>query len=197
MAVIGKNFAILESGRSSSQELFLGSSGVYSHHVPAAAANQRRVQNQWFWSYFTASAARVWSMRHRGFNPNTGVRHLSEQDSVSGAANDQLTTSAGNLLPTTKIPSRGARGRCCAGYQLIEKLAHQNRERIPERPVHAKGWGAYGTLTISGDISMYTKQIAATWRSTPLILRFLRSPVNSVRPMRAGRARLRDQVLYG
>ena len=30
-------------------------------------------------------------------------------------------------------------------YQLVEKLAHQNRERIPERVVHAKGWGAYGT----------------------------------------------------
>jgi len=45
-------------------------------------------------------------------------------------------------------------------YQLIEKLAHQNRERIPERPVHAKGWGAYGTLTISGDISMFTKATA-------------------------------------
>ena len=38
-------------------------------------------------------------------------------------------------------------------YQLIEKLAHQNRERIPERAVHAKGWGAYGTLTITDDIT--------------------------------------------
>jgi catalase len=42
-------------------------------------------------------------------------------------------------------------------YQLIEKLAHQNRERIAERPVHAKGWGAYGTLEITGDITRYTK----------------------------------------
>ena len=42
-------------------------------------------------------------------------------------------------------------------YQLIEKLAHQNRERIPERTVHAKGWGAFGALTITGDISKYTK----------------------------------------
>ncbi|HEX9858237.1 MAG TPA: catalase, partial [Paracoccaceae bacterium] len=33
---------------------------------------------------------------------------------------------------------------------------HQNRERIPERVVHAKGWGAFGTLTITGDISQYT-----------------------------------------
>ena len=42
-------------------------------------------------------------------------------------------------------------------YQLIEKLAHQNRERIPERTVHAKGWGAYGQLVITADISKYTK----------------------------------------
>ncbi len=38
-------------------------------------------------------------------------------------------------------------------YQLLEKLAHQNRERIPERTVHAKGWGAYGTLTVTHDIT--------------------------------------------
>jgi catalase len=35
-------------------------------------------------------------------------------------------------------------------YQLLEKLAHQNRERIP---VHAKGWVAFGTLTITHEIS--------------------------------------------
>jgi catalase len=58
-------------------------------------------------------------------------------------------------------------------YQLIEKLAHQNRERIPERPVHAKGWGAHGTLTITGDISKYTKAKALQpGAKTPLILRF-------------------------
>jgi catalase len=39
----------------------------------------------------------------------------------------------------------------------LEKLAHQNRERIPERTVHAKGSAAYGTLTITNDISKYTK----------------------------------------
>jgi catalase len=41
--------------------------------------------------------------------------------------------------------------------QPIEKLAHQTRERFPERTVHAKGWGAFGTLTITGDITKYTK----------------------------------------
>src|SRR3954453_8746817 len=34
-------------------------------------------------------------------------------------------------------------------FLLFEKLAHQNRERIPERGQHAKGSGAYGTLTIA------------------------------------------------
>jgi catalase len=42
-------------------------------------------------------------------------------------------------------------------WQLFEKHAHFNRERIPERVVHARGSGAYGTLKISGDISHYTK----------------------------------------
>ena len=41
-------------------------------------------------------------------------------------------------------------------YQLIKKLAHQNRERIPERVVHAKGWGLQGTFTVTHDITKYT-----------------------------------------
>ncbi|MEU7407345.1 catalase, partial [Streptomyces sp. NPDC044948] len=35
---------------------------------------------------------------------------------------------------------------------LLEKLAHFNRERIPERVVHARGAGAYGTLHRGGDV---------------------------------------------
>ncbi len=41
-------------------------------------------------------------------------------------------------------------------WQLL-KHTHFNRERIPQRVVHAKGSGAYGTLKITGDISRYTK----------------------------------------
>src|SRR6478735_5354820 len=58
-------------------------------------------------------------------------------------------------------------------YQLIEKLAHQNRERIPERAVHAKGCGAYGTLTITGDLSKYTKaEVLQPGAKTPMLARF-------------------------
>ncbi|GLU54503.1 catalase [Dyadobacter frigoris] len=42
-------------------------------------------------------------------------------------------------------------------FVLHEKMAHFNRERIPERVVHAKGSGAYGTFTVTHDISKYTK----------------------------------------
>src|SRR5258708_19780955 len=42
-------------------------------------------------------------------------------------------------------------------YILHEKMAHFNRERIPERVVHAKGAGAYGTLTVTHDITSYTR----------------------------------------
>src|SRR5712672_3151110 len=96
-------------------------------------------------------------------------------DKASGPSGGQLTTSAGNPIADNQNSlSAGPRGPLLMqDYQLIEKLAHQNRERIPERPVHAKGWGAHGTLTITGDISKYTKAKALQpGAKTPLILRF-------------------------
>ncbi|QDU59690.1 Catalase [Planctomycetes bacterium Pan216] len=57
---------------------------------------------------------------------------------------------------------------------LLEKLAHFNRERIPERIVHAKGAGAYGTLTVTKDISAHTKAklFSEVGKKTELFLRF-------------------------
>ena len=40
---------------------------------------------------------------------------------------------------------------------FLEKLAHFDREVIPERRMHAKGSGAYGTFTVTHDITTYTK----------------------------------------
>ena len=42
-------------------------------------------------------------------------------------------------------------------HHLIEKLARFERERIPERVVHAKGSGAFGTFEVTKDVSRYTK----------------------------------------
>ena len=56
---------------------------------------------------------------------------------------------------------------------LVEKLAHFNRERIPERVVHAKGSGAFGELTITEDVSAYTKaDLFQKGRVTPMLARF-------------------------
>ncbi|QNL51328.1 catalase [Olivibacter sp. SDN3] len=59
-------------------------------------------------------------------------------------------------------------------FHLHEKMAHFNRERIPERVVHAKGSGAYGTLTITNDITQYSraKVFSEVGKQTPLFLRF-------------------------
>jgi hypothetical protein len=40
---------------------------------------------------------------------------------------------------------------------FLEKLAHFDREVIPERRMHAKGSGAYGTFTVTHDITQYTR----------------------------------------
>lgn len=86
-----------------------------------------------------------------------------------------MTTSGGNPIADNQNSlSAGSRGPLLMqDYQLIEKLAHQNRERIPERVVHAKGSGAFGTLTITHDISRYTKaKVLQKGSQTPMLLRF-------------------------
>lgn len=57
---------------------------------------------------------------------------------------------------------------------LLEKLAHFNRERIPERIVHAKGCGAFGTFTVTNDITKYTKAaiFSQVGKKTEMFTRF-------------------------
>ena len=70
-----------------------------------------------------------------------------------------MTTAAGTpVADNQNSQTAGPRGPVLMqDYQLMEKMAHFNRERVPERVVHAKGAGAYGTFTITGDISRYTR----------------------------------------
>lgn len=87
----------------------------------------------------------------------------------------KLTNDFGNVVADNQNSlSAGAKGPLLLqDYILIEKLAHQNRERIPERTVHAKGSAAYGELRITEDISKYTKaKVLQKGEVTPLILRF-------------------------
>ena len=68
---------------------------------------------------------------------------------------ETLTNAAGNPIASNEVSkTAGKMGPLLMeDYTLMEKMAHFNRERIPERVVHAIGAGAYGTLTITEDIT--------------------------------------------
>jgi catalase len=58
--------------------------------------------------------------------------------------------------------------------QLLEQMQHFNRERIPDRVVHAKGSAAYGTFIVTNDITHYTRArlLSKVGQQTDLLLRF-------------------------
>ena len=87
-----------------------------------------------------------------------------------------LTTASGiPVADNQNSLSAGPRGPLLLqDFHLIEKLQHFNRERIPERVVHAKGSGAYGTFTVTHDISRLTKArlFSAVGKETETFVRF-------------------------
>ncbi|WP_061226707.1 catalase [Leptospira interrogans] len=87
-----------------------------------------------------------------------------------------LTTAGGHPVSQNQHSlTAGPRGPVLIqDTHLIEKLAHFNRERIPERVVHAKGAGAYGTLTITQDLTKYSRAsiFSKKGKQTSLFLRF-------------------------
>src|SRR5690606_21874604 len=88
----------------------------------------------------------------------------------------KLTTAAG--APVTDYESSmtaGPRGPILLqDVWLLEKLAHFDREVIPERRMHAKGSGAYGTFTVTNDITKYTKAkiFSEIGKQTDMFVRF-------------------------
>ncbi len=87
-----------------------------------------------------------------------------------------LTTASGApVADNQNSRSAGPRGPLLLDdFHLVEKLAHFNREVIPERRVHAKGSGAYGTFTVTADITHYSraKLFESVGKQTPMFLRF-------------------------
>jgi catalase len=104
------------------------------------------------------------------------IPHHRNSNSTTMSAPKPMTTTGGNpIVDNQNSITAGPRGPLLQqDYQLIEKLAHQNRERIPERTVHAKGSGAFGTLTITHDITKYSKAaiFSQVGKTTPCLLRF-------------------------
>lgn len=90
--------------------------------------------------------------------------------------NNTLTTASGiPVADNQNSRSAGERGPLLLDdFHLVEKLAHFNREVIPERRVHAKGSGAYGTFTVTQDITHLSsaRLFEDVGKQTPVFLRF-------------------------
>jgi catalase len=71
----------------------------------------------------------------------------------------RMTTAAGiPVADNQNSLTAGPRGPVLmADHELMERMAHFNRERVPERVVHAKGAGAWGTFTVTKELSRYTR----------------------------------------
>ncbi|WP_445491978.1 catalase KatA [Niallia sp. 03133] len=90
--------------------------------------------------------------------------------------NNKLTTSWGAPVGDNQNSmTAGHRGpTLIQDVHLLEKLAHFNRERVPERVVHAKGAGAHGYFEVTNDLTNYTKAnfLSEVGKRTPLFIRF-------------------------
>jgi catalase len=94
------------------------------------------------------------------------IENNSKLTTASGApvGDNQNSITAGQHGPTL-----------IQDVHLLEKLAHFNRERVPERVVHAKGAGAHGRFTVTNpEIAKYTKAdfLSEEGKETPVFLRF-------------------------
>ena len=94
--------------------------------------------------------------------------HADEEKTITRSTgapvgNNQNSLTAGPMGPTL-----------LQDHHLIEKLAHFDRERIPERVVHARGVGAHGVFTATEDLSDITRAapFAEAGKETPIFLRF-------------------------
>ena len=90
--------------------------------------------------------------------------------------NKKLTTAAGApVVDNQNSMTAGPRGPILLqDVWLLEKLAHFDREVIPERRMHAKGSAAYGSFTVTHDISKYTKAkvFSEIGKKTDMFVRF-------------------------
>jgi len=90
--------------------------------------------------------------------------------------NKKMTTDAGRPVGDNQNSlTVGPRGPVVfEDFLLFEKMAHFNRERIPERVVHAKGSGAYGHFVCTNPLAQYTtaKLFSSAGKKTPTFLRF-------------------------
>src|SRR5690606_29693601 len=88
----------------------------------------------------------------------------------------KLTRTTGAPVPDNQnVQTAGPRGpMLMQDFWFLEKMAHFDREVIPERRMHAKGSGAFGTFTVTHDITKYTKAsiFSEIGKKTDMFVRF-------------------------
>jgi catalase len=101
--------------------------------------------------------------------------HPTTTNGHRDASSPILTTANGAPVGLQQAVTAGPRGPLLMqDVQLLEQMQHFNRERIPERVVHAKGSGAYGTFTCTRDMSDVTRAdfLNRVGKKTEVFLRF-------------------------
>lgn len=112
-----------------------------------------------------------------GASPKTGPEAVrtSETKPLRPHGAPSLTTTGGALVDSNQYAQTAGAGGpvLLQDTYLLEKLAHQNRERIPERVVHANGWGAYGTFRVTHDVTELTRAalFSQVGKETPVLAR--------------------------
>ncbi len=95
---------------------------------------------------------------------------------MSGQEKKKLTSVSGRpIADNQNVKTAGRRGpMLLEDFWFLEKLAHFDREVIPERRMHAKGSGAFGKFTVTHDISAFTKAkiFSQIGKETPVFVRF-------------------------
>lgn len=107
---------------------------------------------------------------------HAGLLALFAVASLATAQADTLTTDGGSPVGDNQNSQTvGEHGPVLLqDFHLIEKLARFDRERIPERVVHARGTGAHGVFESYNDFSTYTKAsfLNTAHKQTPVFVRF-------------------------
>jgi catalase len=109
---------------------------------------------------------------------------------MTAPSNGYTTTNAGSPVASDEHSlTQGTDGGILLhDHYLIEKMAQFNRERVPERVVHAKGAGAFGDFVVTDDVSEFTRaDFLQPGKSTPMLARF-----SSVAPELGGADTQRD-----
>ncbi|MBP8824796.1 MAG: catalase [Flavobacteriales bacterium] len=101
---------------------------------------------------------------------------MSNEKKKDSPEQPKLTSISGcPVVDNQNVMTAGPRGpQLLQDVWFLEKLAHFDREVIPERRMHAKGSGAYGTFTVTHDITRYTKAkiFSQVGKKTDLFARF-------------------------